>query len=106
MSAKHTPGPWYANSVRVIGDAKGCDIGAANGANVALVHYDPLDAEPPEVKANARLIAAAPDMLAALKEASDGLRYWQPQTTRGVSECNRITTMVHAAIAKAEGRDP
>lgn len=54
MNTNHTPGPWNSAST---GNHQGLVISEANGANVATT-YD---------KADATLIAAAPDMLAALQ---------------------------------------
>ena len=71
MSAKHTPGPWHASAIRTHGiDASknGCDIGAENGANVAIALHQPEDREQAETIANAKLIAAAPRLLRSLQE--------------------------------------
>lgn len=69
MSA-HTPGPWFAAALRRHGanpKMDGCDIGAANGANVAIALHQDSDREPRETIANAHLIAAAPELLDALR---------------------------------------
>lgn len=60
---KGTPGPW----VSVPGEDGGRDINGPGSANyIASVHggYEPSE----ECLANARLIAAAPEMLQALEE--------------------------------------
>jgi hypothetical protein len=59
MTTQHTPGPWtisggFSNRVYLINDAKGFAIGET-------VYADTRN------PADARLIAAAPDMLAALQ---------------------------------------
>lgn len=94
---KHTPGPWHAGSIRLNGHnpkMDGCDIGADNGANVALALHQQSDRDTPETVANAKLIAAAPELLDALK---------------GILEAHHISQQassawdnVRAAIAKAE----
>lgn len=57
---KHTPGPW---------GAIGADVKTA-GPNSRVICWTgvALDIPLDEVRANARLIAAAPDMLAALRD--------------------------------------
>lgn len=71
MKSKHTPGPW-------VHDTRGYphpDVKAANGRNVACtwgVNHssktkEAVEAQNQVTRANARLIAAAPDMLAALE---------------------------------------
>jgi len=55
-----------------MGTAPGCDIGAADGSNIALVHHQADDRTPTETIANARLIAKAPEMHAALVRISKG----------------------------------
>ena len=84
--SKHTPGPWErwgrASPSQVI-SAGDCFVAQTLGGND---------------EANARLIAAAPDLLEALREAADYTRHpdydWPVEFSRRVS----------AAIAKAEGK--
>lgn len=73
MSA-HTPGPWTAmryeagdKEIVVIGNTK-----MYGNAPVALIPHD--DCDHAEAKKNARLIAAAPDLLAACKYMEAALR--------------------------------
>ena len=66
MKIKHTPGPWKVNKkVKTSIEQEK----AGQGMNIICECQDP-DGErtTEEDKANARLIAAAPDMLEALKE--------------------------------------
>jgi len=81
MSAKHTPGPWSLDrrsTCWAIVDAKGQDLAYQDDA--PRFH----DGEPcgsvtsrgrtsKDLEANARLIAAAPDLLAALELAESSL---------------------------------
>ena len=74
MDAKHTPGPWMSQGLCYEGEERGscCIVGENLGGLVAaaLPWTTELDeGDFPRVEANARLIAAAPDMLAALREA-------------------------------------
>jgi len=88
---KHTPGPWLAKRA----DGGGYfewHVGR-DGENCSIAEdiTDPVTRDPSE--ANAHLIAAAPDLLDALKAATSlPLSHsWVPAAL--------------AAIAKAEGRD-
>src|SRR3546814_17954204 len=75
MPANHTPGPWRAdpyNDIRTSPD--GCKIAAV------VTHYGTLNA----ADANARLIAAAPDLLDALTEAR---RIIRDRASRSAPEC-------------------
>lgn len=88
----HTPGPWiFDNDWRRWPTVFGSD-----GIKVAIIEKDKtIDSfvyELPERFANARLIAAAPDMLAALKDVV-------AVADRKTDEFDRA----RAAIAKAEG---
>jgi hypothetical protein len=68
---EHTPGPWKVDEVWSL-------IMGPNGEEVAAVHSGvshPTRANRNTAHANARLIAAAPDMLAALQEALKSLEY-------------------------------
>ena len=75
--SKHTPGPWRAQ-FREVTSAVASDGRVASLSQLNRVRRR----EPDEVAANARLIAAAPDMLEALEDArdwcldDDGGDYW------------------------------
>lgn len=92
-----TPGPWHCGTFRETGNAPGIDIGAANNSNIALAHHDSSDRESYETKANARLIAAAPDLLEALNDIVGGTL---PDDT---GRLKAIREVARAAIAKATG---
>jgi hypothetical protein len=99
--AKHTPGPWVVgpiialenisitseNGESVIGTAKNLEIYAATYRNLR-----PLAAE---CEANARLIAAAPDLLAACIDALE--------VEEKMAQCpdSELAARLRAAIAKA-----
>ena len=89
--SKHTPGPWRIDEW---GDIV---AGLRDIAETAHIWNDGGDDTLPEMRrANARLIAAAPDLLAACKALldaieGDSIAYWHP-----------IWDDVRAAIAAAE----
>jgi len=87
MSDKHTPGPW-----RIIGRWL---VVPEHGVSIADTYHADRDTE--ECSANAALIAAAPELLAALKEmreANKGHGYFGP--------AHPAVQQMEAAIAKAE----
>ena len=96
MSAKHTAGPWEIHSTnngftRIDANPRWYDF-------VRVVTE--LDGAPSlEGQANARLIAAAPDLLAALKEARHALSY----IARHSDTADDVIDAADAAITKAEG---
>jgi hypothetical protein len=92
---KHTPGPWV-----VRGEAKysGFGVNDANGKSVASFPSTMTRGDG-EKSANAALIAAAPDMLAALRDALPLLKGHQESPEKAERYQNAL-----AAIAKAEGR--
>ena len=88
MTIKHTPGPWRVgtpppNGEQCIGDSKGLMVAVAT-TGIALN----------ETLANARMIAAAPDLL----EALEGLLNALPSATT-----HPAIKAARAAIAKAQG---
>lgn len=108
MSTKHTPGPWHAVPCRT---REGFTIAqtptrerSANVANIAQVGAN---------ESNARLIAAAPELLAALKlldcvEANiPGPTDVSDEFRRGwlaaLEQAYILAAPARAAIAKAEG---
>ena len=89
----HTPGPWWVE--RRLGDAlqvNGKHRGEGSSYCVASINHWEGDAD----RANARLIAAAPALLSAAKEALASV------TLGGCSQSAR--SMLADAIDKAEGR--
>ena len=106
MEAKHTPGPWIAEPEEA-SDHRGIAICAAD-AIVATI--TPAEGGPglDEIdRANANLIAAAPTMLAALKEAEFALHAAAEQYA--IDKPHRSTVLdgrleiVRKAIAKTRG---
>lgn len=93
MTNKHTPGPWLI--VRERGDI---NIVSDTVPYVAQVFPCPAV----DVDYNARLIAAAPDLLAALEDALDAVEFHcigKYQTASGP----KLIDVIRAAIAKAKG---
>lgn len=64
MNAPHTPGPWHVYDSR-FREVNGAIMDAA-GNKVASAHGPTTE----ELEANARLIAAAPELLEALRRAT------------------------------------
>ena len=90
MKTKHTPGPWYALSEGV--------TDAAIGYRAIIDAHGYTVCNPsPMGEANARLIAAAPELLRALEFAKNELHY-HPATRN-----SEALEVVRAAIAKATG---
>ena len=95
-AVKHTPGPWFASG-RYIGTVNHMSyIGECR--NAADNWSDDCPAS-----ANARLIAAAPELLEALKEAQLALAMCQPRTDNGAKCQREAMENARDAIAKATG---
>jgi hypothetical protein len=85
---QHTPGPWEI-SENEAGELDICEeVGGDMLADLAKCK---------NAQANSRLIAAAPDLLAAL-------RGFHPSQIKTPGELTRAWEVARAAIAKAEGR--
>ena len=100
--SKHTPGPWTAQSFEEAIMVYNKDLGPAqNGGYVATIHDFLYDPNREKKKANADLIAAAPQLLGCL------IRMRDEAMEMGTWGKHRATTIgaVLKAIAKAEGRD-
>jgi hypothetical protein len=95
LIAKHTPGPWFAVGYQVeIESETVADICTTN-ANLfgqGGLHDDA------RAMANARLIAAAPEMLRLLKVAYDCL-----EASNFDGEDDEVLAAIRAAIADAKG---
>ena len=104
--SKHTPGPWLLRTAPT--SAGLCHIVSAADWRGAFIYGDGIrkgvDYALPkaqELAANARLIAAAPDLLRYLKEARRTLEMW-----RDVAPAVSLCADIDAAIAKATGEHP
>lgn len=101
MSA-HTPGPWFIDPDGFIGDMPDLAIDASGG-QVALACGDSND----ETLANARLIAAAPELLEMLSVSLELLRKVDPSGDPESDSLLKETIEVGVAIiAKATGAKP
>ena len=106
MAAAYTPGPWEIDEVVSDGPYDiilGYDIpGAGRPILIASTlgpdEHGPIDAA--KAKANARLIAAAPEMIFALRAA---LIAWGDKVMVNGYEHDALK-LINAAIAKAEGK--
>ena len=108
MSA-HTPGPWIASVQRSkegrhlgwiveASEGRGGRIGWPSRAYADTNEEAPRDGK--EQEANARLIAAAPDLLGAADYAAEAIA----SVPAGFPVLDRALEHLRAAIAKAEGR--
>jgi hypothetical protein len=88
LTASHTPAPWHED----VGSL-GCDIVGHQTLIATIAAYDD-----PEGRANARLIASAPELLTALK----GLIAWQRESSYPVPLV--YLERARQAVAKAEKR--
>lgn len=92
MSA-HTPGPWHVDRNWNILGPDGDDI-----------HHLTTDAR---FAADRRLMAAAPDLLEALRACEDRLTVWQAGGSIGrIEDVLELVVRARAAITKATGGVP
>jgi hypothetical protein len=97
MSAEHTPGPWSISRAHPSAIVGGKIYQFTNGSGqrqVAMACV--MDEDNGSMEANARLIAAAPDLLDAARAALDDL-------ISDGHEHYRVAEVLRAAIAKATG---
>ncbi len=99
MSA-HTPGPWVNDNGLVYGTGMG-------GASFDIFDASEWNGALEEAHANAALIAAAPDLLAALQDALSGWIYIRQShgDLYGVG-WDRVEQSAKKAIAKATSPNP
>lgn len=64
--SKHSPGPWIANGNQIEAKSRLCTIICTTACKANGVQYAARDLD--EARANALLIAAAPELLEALKD--------------------------------------
>jgi len=94
--SQHTPGPWVWSG-KVLDSAHGRIFDHAKYEGMWFAAYDDE-----RDKANAHLIAAAPDLLASLVEMEEMLHGWMQDNT-GLRELD-VLERCESAIAKAKGK--
>lgn len=113
---KHTPGPWTASGCAIYQADQWTDGNNLGGRFIATTRPEDPDEMPSyEDLANAAFIAAAPELIATLKDLE--LRMTQTRLAHGIGKkkaSDRIAfllgqlesmgTIARSAIAKAEGR--
>lgn len=96
-AAKHTPGPWFAVGAWVeIESTTRPDICSCDPKTIGQTGrtYE-------QMCANARLISAAPDLLAVLQELQESAAYWSEYDVP-----LGIVSRINYAIAKATDAQP
>jgi hypothetical protein len=93
MDAGHTPGPWRIKGGMIVGDS---------GVNVAAASVAPSYND---MCANARLIASAPDLLAACKtakhELTQAMSHYPADDRASINAAKAAVTLLDLAIARA-----
>ena len=102
--SKHTPGPWHIKPYR---NFRKC-IWASFETNPYPLAHVPVMGHQKHVDANARLIAAAPELLEALKDLAQSIVWKEFGECRGFSDSMPLPVITsvekaRAAIAKATG---
>jgi len=102
MTYKHTAGPWYSRPLKTMGGCLIATTPCGNVMRIATVLFCRPDREakyitkiPEQAEANARLIAAAPDLLEAAEYLLDDMRLNNVPTN--------CVEKLQRAIAKAKG---
>lgn len=108
----HTPGPWTRQPDQRFRNDQSAGVKGPNGLYIAAaLDFNRTDRDA-EVEANAHLIAAAPDLLTALKllmskvDHGDYPRRCDPASMVGSVLGGNDLVTARNAIAKAEGRQP
>ena len=97
MTDAHTPGPWAARRMHT----GGFDIMDPRNRDVVTVYGGGVETESRE--ANARLIAAAPDLLEALRQTTAQISVWRSINGDMVGALADLENNARAAIRKATG---
>lgn len=99
--AQHTRGPWHVNPKAPESYYDDVSVLRHDGLVVAIVYCNG-DISPEEVKANARLIAAAPEHLRALKQIAEGRWVGADGKRYTIAEPSTVEQKIaHAALSKS-----
>ena len=101
--SKHTPGPWHldvlAHTLTDTGDYDNRWIVRGNNRERIADMFEEGD----QADANAQLIAAAPEMLDALKHCYDLLGRYEINRIDGDEIADEAASIIRSAITKATG---
>lgn len=100
--SKHTPGPWWHDDDGFVRADVGTSGDFVYSAPVADPHAT-KDIDPDEREANAHLIAAAPDLLAACEAVLPIIESLDSAKEEGDDD-EPLAAQLRAAIAKAKGK--
>lgn len=101
MNTKHTPGPWrHERGMILYGETTQTDRGTCYNV-IAALHGTAL----PNAQANARLISAAPELLAACEQHANYYDHALPDGAWTRTPMWGILAAIRAAIAKATGKE-
>ena len=98
QEAAHTPAPWHFKKLAMHDGGHVVMFTAQNGQRTHR-----LDCAGEFKEADARLIAAAPQLLEALQTTAANLRSWKAANGGGIKTFDSWLEVVEEAIAKAEG---
>ena len=98
QKAAHTPAPWHFKKLAMHDGGHVVMFTAQNGQRTHR-----LDCAGEFKEADARLIAAAPQLLEALQTTAANLRSWKAANGGGIKTFDSWLEVVEEAIAKAEG---
>jgi len=101
MKKQHTPGPWHINTMETVQ----ATIHAHRGHVATVSRGSMNEVSADEIEANARLIAAAPELLAALESIARGSIVDVGEHRLGTVNLDKeaMQAIARAAIAKAGG---
>lgn len=107
--SSHTPGPWHIGIGGMLHANRVWTKDMRPVVNLCSMGTAPADLDP-EAQANGRLIATAPDLLAALKEMGDWIAGGLQASDEAwpdaqcLKHTEEIAARARAAVDKAEGR--
>lgn len=96
--AKHTPGPWEIEGTKIVSYAR---LGKDDAPETVIDCRGAMSGE--NVQADKRLIAAAPELLKALKAVKEAYNL-KDDALSFQETMDSVMDFVNVAIAKAEGR--
>lgn len=99
--AQHTPGPWALKYRTPFGGGDKYFDGVVDADGREIRVEGVTLTSGPVAQANARLIAAAPELLAALQAALPYIKYPRDASDAFVMAHGAVLERAHAAIAKA-----